>query len=156
MLNQPLDILISDGGSSLLTTITLTNDFEIYINMNEELWQTKAMAEASLASGDLTRIHFYNHLAWDAVYAYVADQTMILPTWPGIKAKQEGVEGRVFVKAYINEEGTVDRTEILKGIGSGCDSVAMKAIMDTKFTPGKQRGEPVKVQVSIPIVFQLK
>jgi TonB family protein len=103
--------------------------------------------------------------AADDVY-YVAVEEMPSPiggmtaiqkriTYPE-QAKREGVQGRVFVKAYINEQGAVDKVELLKGIGAGCDSVAMNAIQETKFTPGKQRGEPVKVQVSIPIVFKLQ
>lgn len=72
------------------------------------------------------------------------------------KAKRAGIEGRVFIKAYINEKGDVVETEVLKGIGGGCDSVAVKAVKESKFEPGKQRGEPVKVQVSIPIVFKLQ
>lgn len=72
------------------------------------------------------------------------------------KAKLNGVQGRVFVKAYINENGEVDGVELLKGIDNECDSAAMEAVRQTKFTPGKQRGKPVKVQVSIPIVFKLK
>jgi periplasmic protein TonB len=32
----------------------------------------------------------------------------------------------------------------------------MNAVRETKFKPGKQRGKPVKVQVSIPIVFKLQ
>ena len=76
-------------------------------------------------------------------------------TYPD-NAKQAGIEGRVFVKAYINEKGTVDRVELLKGIDNECDSVAMAAVKSTKFTPAKQRGKPVKVQVSVPIVFALR
>ncbi len=72
------------------------------------------------------------------------------------KAKVNGVQGRVFVKAFINEQGDVDKVELLKGIGAGCDSVAMNAIKQTKFNPGMQKGKPVKVQVSIPIVFKLQ
>jgi len=29
-------------------------------------------------------------------------------------------------------------------------------VQKTKFKPGKQRGKPVKVQVSIPVVFKLQ
>jgi len=71
-------------------------------------------------------------------------------------AKRAGVQGRVFVKAYVDENGNVVKTELLKGIGAGCDEAAMVAVQNTKFTPGKQRGKPVKVQVSIPIVFKLQ
>ena len=55
----------------------------------------------------------------------------------------------------LNEEGIVVKTEIIKGIGGGCDEAAEYAVKHTKFTPGKQRDKPVKVQVMIPIVFRL-
>lgn len=70
-------------------------------------------------------------------------------------AKRAGIQGRVYVKAYIDENGDVSRTEVLKGIGSGCDQAAIKAVEQTKFTPGRQKGKPVKVQVSVPILFKL-
>jgi TonB family protein len=70
-------------------------------------------------------------------------------------AKRAGIEGRVYVKAYINEEGMVVGTEILKGIGGGCDQAAITAVVNTVFTPGRKDGKPVKVQVSIPIMFKL-
>ncbi|MCB0744906.1 MAG: energy transducer TonB [Ignavibacteriae bacterium] len=70
-------------------------------------------------------------------------------------AKRAGIEGRVFVKAFINEEGYVVASEIIKGIGSGCDQAAINAIVNTKFNPGRKNGKPVKVQVTIPIMFKL-
>ena len=70
-------------------------------------------------------------------------------------ARRAGIEGKVYVLAYVNEEGTVVKTKILKGIGGGCDEAAEYAVMHTKFSPGKQRGKPVNVQVMIPIVFRL-
>lgn len=71
-------------------------------------------------------------------------------------AKRAGVQGRVFVKAFVDENGNVVKVELLKGIGAGCDEAAMEAVKNTKFTPGRQRGKSVKVQVSIPIVFKLQ
>lgn len=71
-------------------------------------------------------------------------------------AKRAGVQGRVFVKAFVDENGNVVKVELLKGIGAGCDEAAMEAVKNTKFTPGRQRGKSVKVQVSIPIVFRLQ
>jgi hypothetical protein len=38
--------------------------------------------------------------------------------------------------AYINEEGIVLKTEILKGIGGGCDEAAEYAVKHTKYFPG--------------------
>ncbi len=71
-------------------------------------------------------------------------------------AKRAGVQGRVFIKAFVNEVGDVVKAEIIKGIGAGCDEAAVQAVMQTKFKPGKQRGKSVRVQVSIPVVFKLQ
>jgi len=70
-------------------------------------------------------------------------------------AVRAGITGKVFIKAFIDEKGNVKKTEIIKGIGAGCDEAAVAAVMKTKFKPGKQRGKPVRVQVSIPILFKL-
>ena len=70
-------------------------------------------------------------------------------------AKRAGVQGRVYIKAFVDETGTVKKAEVIKGIGAGCDEAAVAAVMKTKFKPGKQRGKPVRVQVSIPILFKL-
>jgi periplasmic protein TonB len=67
-----------------------------------------------------------------------------------------GVEGRVYIRAYINENGDVEKVELLKGIGAGCDEEALKAVKETKFKPGKQRGRPVKTQMSVPILFKIR
>jgi len=70
-------------------------------------------------------------------------------------AKRAGVEGKVFVRAFVDEEGNVVNAEIVKGIGGGCDEAALDAILKTKFSPGKQRGKPIKVQVTVPVLFKL-
>ena len=62
-------------------------------------------------------------------------------------AKRAGIEGRVYIQAFIDENGNVTRANVLKGIGAGCDEAAMNAIKKVKFIPGRQRGIPVKVQV---------
>lgn len=71
-------------------------------------------------------------------------------------AKRAGVQGRVYVKAYVNENGSVQKVELIKGIGAGCDEAAMEAVQKTKFKPGKQRGKSVKVQVTVPVLFKLQ
>lgn len=70
-------------------------------------------------------------------------------------ARRAGIEGKVFVRAFVDENGNVVNAEIVKGIGGGCDEAALNAILSSKFTPGKQRGKTIKVQVTIPVVFKL-
>lgn len=71
-------------------------------------------------------------------------------------AKRAGVEGKVYVLAFVDEKGDVTKAEIIRGLGAGLDEEALNAVRLTKFKPGKQRGKPVKVQVSIPIIFKLQ
>ncbi len=70
-------------------------------------------------------------------------------------AKRAGVEGKVYILAYVDKDGNVNKAKVIKGIGAGCDEAALKAVEETKFKPGKQRGKPVNVQVSIPVSFVL-
>ncbi|MBL1211778.1 MAG: energy transducer TonB [Ignavibacteriae bacterium] len=71
-------------------------------------------------------------------------------------AVRVGLEGRVILRAYVDTRGNVYKVDVIKSLGGGCDEAAVKAVMETKFTPGKQRGKPVKVMVAIPISFDLR
>ncbi|MFT4604582.1 MAG: protein TonB [Rhodothermales bacterium] len=71
-------------------------------------------------------------------------------------AKKAGVEGRVIVQFVVNEQGRVENPVVVRGIGAGCDEEALKAVRDARFTPGKQRGQAVKVKMSLPITFKLR
>lgn len=71
-------------------------------------------------------------------------------------AKRAGIQGRVIIQAFVDENGNVVHAKVLNGIGGGCDEMAIDAVKKTKFNPGTQNGKPVKVQVTIPIVFKLQ
>mgnify|MGYP000698070467 CR=1 FL=1 len=71
-------------------------------------------------------------------------------------ARNKGIEGKVFVIAFINENGDVVKTRIAKGENPILNDAAKDAVSKTKFTPGRVEGKPVKVQVTIPIVFKLQ
>lgn len=70
-------------------------------------------------------------------------------------AKEAGIQGKVFVKAIIDENGNVTETSILKSVNDDCDKAAMDAIKKTKFTPGIKDNKPVKAEVTIPVMFKL-
>ena len=72
------------------------------------------------------------------------------------EAKRNGVEGKVFIQAFIDETGNVVEAKVIKRAGYGLDRAAWLAVKQTKFSPGKKDGKPVKVQISIPIVFKLQ
>ncbi|MEO1049936.1 MAG: energy transducer TonB [Bacteroidota bacterium] len=72
------------------------------------------------------------------------------------QARRMGIEGRVFVQFFIEEDGSLSEVTAIKGIGAGCDEEAVRVLKNApKWKPGKQRGRPVKVKMIIPIVFSL-
>ncbi len=70
-------------------------------------------------------------------------------------ARQAGIEGRVIVQFIIDENGQVVDPVVVRGIGGGCDEAAIEAVKQVEFTPGRQRGRPVRVRYSLPITFRL-
>ena len=78
-----------------------------------------------------------------------------LITYPEI-AKKAGVEGRVYIQFVVDEHGNVVDPVVLRGIGAGCDEEALRAVKQARFTPGKQRGKPVPVKMSLPVTFSLR
>ncbi len=71
-------------------------------------------------------------------------------------ARRAGVEGIVYVMAYVDAEGIVQTVEIARGIGAGLDEAAMEAVKQARFIPGKQRGQPRRVRVTVPVRFSLR
>lgn len=72
------------------------------------------------------------------------------------QARRMGIEGTVYVVFVVNTDGSVQDVELLRGIGGGCDEEALRVVSGApKWTPGKQRGRPVRVRMRLPIRFKL-
>ena len=72
-------------------------------------------------------------------------------------AKRMGIEGQVFVKAVIEKDGSVTTAHVLRGISDACDKEAVRVVHSLpKWIPGKQRGQPVRTHIVIPIMFKLR
>ncbi|MCK4233693.1 energy transducer TonB [candidate division WOR-3 bacterium] len=82
-------------------------------------------------------------------------KNIIKPKYPEI-AKQAGIEGTVILKLLVDEDGKVLKVKVLKGLAKDLDEAAIKTAYATTFYPAKQRDKPVKVWVSMPIIFKLK
>ena len=88
----------------------------------------------------------------EALYKYLAENI----TYPQ-QAKDSGIQGRVYVTFVVEKDGSITGAEVLRGIGGGCDEEALRVVNAMpKWTPGKQLGEPVRVQFNLPVVFKLK
>ena len=72
------------------------------------------------------------------------------------EALRAEIQGRVYIQAFINENGDVTKIKVKKSLGYGLDENASNIILNTKFKPGKNKGMPVKVFIVMPIEFKLK
>lgn len=73
------------------------------------------------------------------------------------EAKELGIQGRVFVSFVVEPDGSPSNVVVKRGIGGGCDEEAIRIVKAMpKWSPGKQRGQPVRVQFNLPIKFTLQ
>ncbi len=71
-------------------------------------------------------------------------------------ARLAGLQGTVVVVVTVGPAGRVIETAVLKGVHSLLDRPALAAARKLVFSPGTQRGIPVKCQVAVPFRFFLQ
>lgn len=127
---------------------------ELYIVLRKDAESYNYVKKTSKTEGDVFTLvekmpEFTGGM--NGFYKYIGQNL----TYPK-QARQMGVEGTVFVQFVVDKTGQVTRSEVVRGIGASCDSVAREVVVRApKFTPGTQDGEPVDVQMVIPINFKL-
>lgn len=91
----------------------------------------------------------------EAMLAFVYKQIKYPPV-----ARENGVQGTVVVSFVIDKEGQLTDIEMLRDIGGGCGDEVLRIVnlLNTQmnWSPGKQRGQPVKVRVNLPVKFKLQ
>ena len=72
-------------------------------------------------------------------------------------AAENGIQGRVFITFVVETNGTVSGVTVTRSVDQLLDEAAKEAVAASpKWEPGMQRGRPVRVRYSIPIIFQLQ
>jgi TonB family protein len=71
-------------------------------------------------------------------------------------AKENNIQGKVFISFVIEKDGILDDLHVIRGIGGGCDEEAMRVIkLSSPWVPGTQYGMPMRVKYTIPISFTM-
>ena len=71
-------------------------------------------------------------------------------------AQRKGIEGTVIVAFVVNIDGTTTDIQILRSVGGGCDEEVIRIVQGSpKWTPGMQRGTPVRTRMRLPLRFML-
>ena len=81
--------------------------------------------------------------------------------WVGMRtnypqaAANKNIGGTVFLTFIVEKDGSVSNVTVIKGVDPLLDEEAVRAISASpKWTPGLQRGQPVRVRFSIPLKFK--
>ena len=103
----------------------------------------------------------------------VFDVVEVMPQYPGgqtamlqymmknIKypkqAMKEGIQGRVTVSFIVEKDGRVSNVRLLRSVQPLLDKEAIRVVKSMpKWSPGKQKGKPVRVRFNLPVMFKLK
>ncbi len=72
------------------------------------------------------------------------------------KAQKKKIEGTVYVSYMVEPDSSISNVKVARGVHELLDKEAVRVISAiTGYEPGRQRGEPVRVQYTIPVKFYL-
>ena len=72
-------------------------------------------------------------------------------------ALDAGIEGKVYVTFVVEMDGSVGRARIARGVDENLDAEALRVVLDMpRWTPGRQGGQAVAVNYTVPISYKLQ
>lgn len=73
-----------------------------------------------------------------------------------VEAQQNKIEGKVYIRFIVTEDGDIDKATVMKSLNKECDEEALRVIKGMpKWEPGKQNGVNASVYYVIPFHFSL-
>ena len=72
-------------------------------------------------------------------------------------AEKAGTQGRVIATFIVEKDGSISGAKVVKNVSEELDAEALRVVNAMpKWTPGKQKGQAVRVKYTIPISFRLQ
>ena len=72
------------------------------------------------------------------------------------EAQEQGKQGRVIVQFVVNKDGSITGDSVVRSVDSLLDAEALRVVRSMpNWTPGKQKGKPVRVRFTLPVTFHL-
>lgn len=76
--------------------------------------------------------------------------------YPSI-SQENGVQGRVIVQFVVNRDGSIVDPAVIRSVDPYLDKEALRVVKAMpKWKPGEQRGKPVRVKYTLPVMFKLQ
>jgi protein TonB len=119
---------------------------DIVVNEEEQVQESEVffiVEDMPKFMGGSPDVEFRNYIAKNLKY-------------PAIAA-ENGISGRVFIQFVVNEKGEVTNAKVVRSVDPSLDEEALRIIRSSpRWTPGKQRGKPVKVAFTFQVNFVLQ
>lgn len=72
------------------------------------------------------------------------------------EAMKNGIQGRVLIQFIVEKDGSISEAKVIKKVNEHLDAEALRVIGEMpKWTPGKQKGQEVRVKFVLPVTFRL-
>jgi len=72
------------------------------------------------------------------------------------ECREDSIQGRIMVSFIVDKEGFIKDAQVVQSVHPLLDAEALRVVEGMpQWTPGKQNGQPVRVQYTIPINFRL-
>lgn len=73
-----------------------------------------------------------------------------------VEAQKNKIQGRVIIQFVVKEDGSLDMVKVARGVDPLLDAEALRVVETMpKWIPGVEKGVPVKVRFTVPIMFSL-
>lgn len=138
-IENELHVDMNDNANTQVVEFTPVETTEEVVEKEEEIF-VFVEEQPSFPGGD------------EELYKFLAENIQ----YPAL-ARENNVEGKVFVQFVVEKNGSITQVKLVKDIGSGCGQEAMRVVKSMpKWKPGKQRGTAVRSQFTLPIRFKLR
>ncbi|MGN0061005.1 MAG: TonB family protein [Alloprevotella sp.] len=146
--------------------------------INADVWAVKAAQQerkrvtysGTVVDVDGNRLRNVQNVLMDEASTEVVEE---MPQFPGgydallkflmtntsypAEAMAKGKQGRVVVQFIVNKEGCLQDVQLLRCVDPLLDEEALRVVNSMpRWKPGKQKGQPVNVQYTLPVVFSLQ
>lgn len=127
--------------------------------------QTREQTTTATATAPVTEVTSADSKVYDVVEQ--------MPSFPGgssalfsylsqnikypVVAEENGIQGRVIVSFIVEMDGSISNVRVVKSVDPSLDREAQRVVRSMpRWTPGKQRGAPVRVKYTVPVTFRLQ
>lgn len=87
----------------------------------------------------------------EAMYKFLAENIK----YPQ-EARDNNISGKVYVTFIVETDGRITNPRLLRDIGGGCGQEAIRVVKSMpRWNPGKNNGQPARVQFNLPVNFTL-